>query len=95
MKKLKYRNNWEAHVYTLDKDGETIKSIKSVTVNGQKFKVKSYQDHRSYSDHGHRSEVTTPQFFIEDKTEKLGVTVQVTLGSLKNVMVDEKDVKYI
>jgi len=90
---LKYRNNWESHEYTVGKDKE-VKTIKKVTIRGTVFKVKSFQDTRTVHDHGHTYDTTSTQFYIEDKTEKLGVKVQINLSGLKGVKVDEKDIIY-
>jgi len=84
---LKYSNNWENDVYTIQ--GKRVLDLKKVSIRGQKYLVTSKMVSVGYSDHGHSYTSTSKHYFITES-----VFGKAKIFDL-NTLMPEHDVKAI
>jgi hypothetical protein len=61
---LKYSNNWENDVYTIQ--GHRVIDLKQVSIHGKKYEVTSKSVSVGYSDHGHSYTSTSTHYFVTE-----------------------------
>ena len=78
MKRLKYSNNWESDVYTVD--GKRVRTLTEVCINGNPYKVTAYEVSVPYMEHGFRSVGISTHYFVKEKV--FGVSMSFDLNEL-------------
>lgn len=63
MSELKYQNNWEADIYTID--GKNVKTLTEVEIDGLTYAVSSRRVSVPYNDMGHEYYGTSVHYFAE------------------------------
>ena len=65
MTTLKYSNNWEADIYTID--GKNVKTLESVKIDGKLYSVSSRKVSVPYNDMGHSYNAVSVHYFVTTK----------------------------
>lgn len=76
MQKLSYRNNWEDYTFYVGK--ESLKSITSVTVDGEKYVTTPISVLNEYHDMGHTYKTRTIDYTITKKTFGKNIVYRLT-----------------
>lgn len=62
MKLLKYKNNWEHDEYYID--DHQLSDLKSVSIDGETYRVQGKEVTVGYNDMGHTYSSTSPHYFV-------------------------------
>lgn len=65
MTTLKYSNNWQADIYTVD--GKTVKTLESVKIDGKLYGVNARNISIPYNDMGRTYYGTSTHYFVTTK----------------------------
>ncbi len=80
MYRLKYSNQWESDIYTVN--DKRVTKLKEVVINGKWYKVTSRIVSVPYSDMGRPGAGTSTHYFVKEKV--FGITIEFDLNTIVN-----------